>query len=140
MLCRCVMTPEHHSALLLRDALLASERWFTAVEVAERVGGNVTPAMVEQLRRQRAILAVRLGEEYLYPAFQFTAAPVAVHPAMSDLLAVLPDEDHGWAAAFWCFSPTLKLFGSKPADLLQSRPDDVVAAARKDFCGDNADW
>lgn len=135
------MNPELEAALLLRNSLLKAERWFTAAEVAERVDvGSDTPALVEQLRRQRAILAVRLGEDYLYPAFQFTAAPVAVHPAISDLLAALPNEDHGWAAAFWCFSPTLKLGRSRPADVMQSQPDAVVAAARKDFGGDNADW
>lgn len=135
------MNPMFDAALQLRDSLLANERWFTAAEVAVRLGrGDSAQEIVEQLRRERAVLAVRLGSEYLYPAFQLTGAPAEIHRAMSDLLAILPDEDHGWAAAFWCFSPTLKLDGARPADLLRSEPSRVITAAQRDFGGDNADW
>ena len=133
------MADERAVALQFRDSLLESERWLDADGLAQLRGG-VAPEAVDRCRRERGVLAVRLKGEYLFPAFQFLPRPGETHPRMSDLLAVLPDEDHGWTAAFWCFSPTLKLGGSRPADLFLAKPDDVIDAARRDFSGDLVDW
>lgn len=139
-----VVPPSLEAAVELRDELLRTERWLSSTELGERArGGEELESNPHQyasrLRRERRLLGVRLKGQYLHPAFQldFNGAP---HPKMAELLRYLPDEDHGWAAAFWCFAPTHKLLGARPADMFRERPNDVIEAARKDFRGDDADW
>ena len=127
-----------------RDALLKSERWLSSTEVAEHARGEVLYSNPHQhasrLRREGRLFGVRLGGQYLHPAFQFQPASGEPHPRLDELLAKLPGEDNGWAAALWLFAPTRKLDGARPADVFLANPDAVIDAARRDFEGDDADW
>lgn len=139
------VAPAAAAARERRDELLKSEDWLSSTEVAQRArGGAVLESNPHQhasrLRREKRLFGVRLGGHYLHPAFQFAPATGEPHAALPDLLAKLPDEDHGWAAALWLFAPTAKLGGARPADVFQERPAAVIDAARRDFEGDNADW
>jgi len=138
-----VATPRE-AAREKRDALLKSERWLGSAEVAERAGGQVPDSNPDQhasrLRRDKQLFRVRVGGLYLHPAFQFLSESGEPHPKLNALLAKLPDEDHGWAAALWLFAPTRKLDGARPADLFQANPDAVIDAARRDFEGNDSDW
>lgn len=139
------VSPAASAARERRDELLKSETWLSSTEVAKHArGGAVLESNPHQhasrLRREKRLFGVRLGGQYLHPAFQFTPATGEPHPALPELLAKLPDEDHGWAAALWLFAPTGKLGGARPADVFQERPAEVIDAARRDFEGDNADW
>lgn len=138
------LAPATQAARDRRDELLKSERWLSSAEVAQQARGELLESNPHQhasrLRRERRLFGVRLGGKYLHPAFQFIPATGELRPEMADLLARLPDEDHGWAAALWLFAPTGKLGGARPADVFQDRPADVIDAARRDFEGDNADW
>ncbi|TDR38428.1 hypothetical protein DFR29_121100 [Tahibacter aquaticus] len=132
------------AARALRDTLLKDEMWLTSTQVAEHGRGEALETnpheYASRLRRERRLLGVRIRGQYLHPAFQFLTATGAPHPKMSELLAILPAEDHGWAGALWCFSPTNALDGQRPADRFLADPDAVIALARRDFEGDNADW
>ena len=127
-----------------REELLKSERWLGSAEVAEQASGQILDGNPDQyasrLRREQQLFGVRLGGQYLHPAFQFLPESGVPHPRLNALLAKLPDEDHGWAAALWLFAPTRKLDGARPADIFQANPDAVIDAARRDFEGDDADW
>jgi hypothetical protein len=138
------LPPATIAARARRDELLKSERWLSSAEVAQQARGQLLESNPHQhasrLRRERRLFGARLGGQYLHPEFQFIPATGEPHPAMADLMARLPGEDNGWAAALWLFAPTLKLGGERPADVFQARPADVVDAARRDFEGDDADW
>ena len=126
------------------EALLKSERWLGSAEVAAQASGQILDGdpdrHASRLRREKQLFGVRLGGQYLHPAFQFLPESGVPHPRLNALLARLPDEDHGWAAALWLFAPTRKLDGARPADIFQANPDAVIDAARRDFEGDDADW
>ena len=126
------------------EALLKSERWLGSAEVAGRASGQILDGNPDQhasrLRLEKQLFGVRVGGQYLHPAFQFLSESGEPHPMLNALLGKLPDEDHGWAAALWLFAPTRKLDGARPADIFQSNPDAVIDAARRDFEGDDADW
>ena len=78
--------------------------------------------------------------EFLHPGFQFDERTGALRPETAELLAVLPKEPTGWAAALWCFQPTGRLAGQRPADRFGKDPKAVIAAAKKDFEGDEGNW
>ena len=128
-----VATPRE-AAREKRDTLLKSERWLVSAEVAEQASGQILDSNPDQrasrLRREKQLFGVRLGGQYLHPAFQFLSESGKPHPKLNTLLAKLPDEDHGWAAALWLFAPTRKLDGARPADLFQANPDAVIDAAQ----------
>ena len=114
------------ATIALIEQLLRDERWFSDTELS-----------CDVVREQ--LLAVRVRGRTLYPAFQFapTGQP---HPGLSDLRAYLPTGAGGWSAALWCFGPTRKLGGARPADTFAVDPAAVIAAAKRDFVGDDRDW
>jgi hypothetical protein len=131
-------------ARLRRERLLKTGKWYTAAQVAEALKGEVTASNPSQytsrLRQQRRLLGVRYRGEYLHPEFQFDAKMGVLRREMATLLPILPKDDTGWSAAFWCFQPTGRLDGRRPADVFQANPKAVVTAAKKDFEGDDGNW
>ena len=130
---QAVATPRE-AAREKREALLKSERWLGSAEVAGQASGQILDGKPDQyagrLRREKQLFGVRVGGPYLHPAFQFLPESGELHPKLNALLAKLPHEDHGWAAALWLFAPTRKLDGARPADIFQANPDAVIDAAR----------
>jgi hypothetical protein len=128
---------------LLRDQLLADEAWYTSEQVSSLLGGTRTPDSddwVDTLRRNRGLLAVEQRGQHLYPAFQFDRITGQPLPGLAALLSVLPGPPSNRAAVFWLFQPTGNLNGDRPADRLQTTPEDVFLAAQKDFVGDPDGW
>ncbi len=128
-----------------RDYLLANESWYTSEQVAKRstdeLAGLSSEEYTKLLRSERRLLGVRFRGEYLHPASQFLPSG-EVHPAMLDVLTLLPHSDANWAAAFWWFQPTGLLLergisgeweARRPADVFLADPQRVVAAAKSDF-------
>ena len=127
--------------IALRDRLLLNEKWYSSEQVAQLARGALVDSnknqFAQSLRAAGRLLGVRFKGKRLHPAFQFVERVGEPHPAMKELLAVLPTDDIGWDTAFWFFQPTGRLGGERPADVLQRDPGAVVAAARKDFEGDS---
>ena len=119
-----------------RDALLSEEVWYTSKQVAERAPDTLAEGgpdeYTSQLRSQRRLFGVRFRGQYLHPAFQFQPNG-EMHPAMAEVLKILPCTDANWYAAFWWFQPTGLLGGRRPADVFQAEPRRVVSAADHDF-------
>jgi hypothetical protein len=127
-----------------RDQVLTLGKWYTAAEVSELVNGRVAKTNPSQyasmLRQKRRLLGVRQNGEYLHPGFQFNYETGTLRPETAKLLKILPKDETGWAAALWCFQPTGRLQGHRPADMFADDPKAVVAAAKKDFQGDTGNW
>lgn len=129
-------------AVQRRDHLVASEKWLSSEQIALQARGAVVESNKDQyayqLRQTGQILGVRHARKRLHPACQFHEVNGRLEPlpVMKRLLERLPKDDTGWDQAFWLFQPTGRLDGQRPADVLATRPDDVIAAAEKDFHGD----
>jgi hypothetical protein len=76
---------------------------------------------------------VPVGDDLLYPGFQFTAEG-REHPAVGEALRWLRSDPHttDWQAALWFTTPTSWLGGRRPVDVLDDDPDAVVEAARRE--------
>lgn len=127
-----------------RDWLIDSESWLSSEDIAKHVRDAANESDARQyayrLRQDGQILGVRHERWRLHPACQFGEVEGRLEPraVMAQLLKLLPTDDSGWTQAFWLFQPTGRLQGARPADVLASRPDDVLSAADKDFhcdCG-----
>jgi hypothetical protein len=127
-----------------RNDLLAQERWISSQEAAEQARGRVVESnpyeYASRLRREQRLFGARFGGRYLYPAFQFLPDTGEPHPALRDLIPLLPDSNDGWTAAFWWFEPSGRLQGARPADVFLQDPAVVIAAAQRDFQGDDESW
>ena len=125
-----------------RDWLIAHERWLTSEDIALGARGGVVESNKDQyayqLRQSGQVLGVRHQRKRLHPACQFREVEGRLEPLpiMKSLLEVLPVDDSGWDQALWLFQPTGRLDGARPADVLATRPEDVLDAAKKDFHGD----
>jgi|GEM_PF-3433848 len=129
------------TALALRDQLLRDETWYSSEQVATRARGELVDSNSYQYanaaRAAGRLLGVRFRNKMKHPAFQFVPATGEPHAMMKKILARLPPDDSGWVAAFWFFQPNGRLGTKRPADLLHEDPGAVLAAAEKDFGGDD---
>lgn len=86
---------------------------------------------LERLRRGGRLLALRKGNQWLYPSWQFDAdAPGGVLPGFAEALQNLDLPPMG--AAFWFLQPYEELGGFSPIEVLRRRrPEPVIQLARE---------
>lgn len=115
-----------------RQAFLDHYPVLTATEVHRLVGSTAKNrhAAANRLRTDRRIFAIRIGDEYRYPAFQFDAEGRPL-PVMRKLLRAA-DGLEGWGLALWLTAPNGFLDGRTPLDLLLEAPDRVIEAVRRE--------
>lgn len=92
-------------------------------------GKNLREAASE-LRRNGAVVGVRYGQRYLYPAFQFDLADGRPWPVVVDVNRLLGAAGDAWAVASWWVSESPRLQWRRPMDLVGTREqDDLVMLA-----------
>ena len=107
---------------------------FTVAEIAQRLGfGGGPNAMARQLTGKGRVLAVKRGEHFLYPGFQFDSASARVIPAVKDVIrmgryAGWPDEQ----IALWFFTPNRQLSGKRPVDV-RTNEDQLLSVAEENI-------
>lgn len=117
-----------------RSELLEEFPALTSGEVADgaRSRARNRASLANRWREERKVFAVRVGDQHLYPAFQFgeDGRPLpAIGMALEQLgRANLTD----WQTALWFTSSTGWLGGRRPVDLLNDEPAAVVSAAERE--------
>ncbi len=107
---------EENRARLLRESVSAAE--------AGRLTGRSRQA-VERQRRDGRILALRVGRQWRYPAWQFdTDGPGGLIPCLSEAVALLFRSPAG--AAAWLTVPRPELDGDTPLSRLKRRDAEPV--------------
>jgi len=118
-----------------RNALLAEFGALRSSEIAELAGSRAAnrAALANRWRSEHRLVAVPIGDELLYPGFQFTSEGKP-HPAVGAALEALRSnpEVSDWQAALWFVGPNGWLGGGRPVDVLDAEPDAVVDAARRE--------
>jgi Protein of unknown function (DUF2384) len=118
-----------------RNALLTEFGALRSSEIAELAGSRAAnrAALANRWRAEQRLVAVPVGDELLYPGFQFTSEGKP-HPAVGAALAALRSnaEVSDWQAALWFAGPNGWLGGRRPVDLLDAEPDAVADAARRE--------
>jgi hypothetical protein len=113
-----------------RQALLSEFGGLSGTEVSQRFGATAASGEAVDWKAENRLVGVPLGDEVVYPRFQFTEegeprriiAP-ALHALRADPTVT------AWQAALWFIAPNGWLGGRRPVDLLDSEPDAVVEAA-----------
>jgi hypothetical protein len=106
----------------------------TSTEVAEAANSRAAnrASLANRWRDEGKVFAVRLGDQQLYPAFQFDDQGRPL-PVITRVLKRLSEGDlTDWQTALWFTTPTGWLGGARPADLLTAEPDAVTEAAARE--------
>jgi hypothetical protein len=118
-----------------RTALLGEFGALRSAGVAEMAGSRAAnrAALANRWRAENRVVAVPVGDELLYPGFQFTPEG-RPHPTVGAALATLRSapELGDWQAALWFVGANGWLGGRRPVDLLDEDPGAVEAAARRE--------
>ena len=118
-----------------RTALLREFGALRSGDVAELAGSRAQnrAALANRWRSEDRVLAVPVGDELLYPGFQFTSEG-RPHTTVARALRALRSAPGltDWQAALWFASPTGWLGGRRPVDLLDEDPEAVVEAAERE--------
>lgn len=119
-----------------RTALLGEFGALRSAEVAELAGSRAAnrAALANRWRAENRVVAVPVGDELLYPGFQFTLEG-RPRPAVGAALAILRSDAglSDWQAALWFVGANGWLGGRRPVDLLEDDPGAVEAAARREL-------
>ncbi len=118
-----------------RSALLAEFGALRSQDVADLAESRATnrAALANRWRTENRVIAVPVGDELLYPGFQFNADGKP-KPAIGPTIDLLRSDPHttDWQMALWFVTPTSWLGGTRPVDLLDEAPDAVIDAARRE--------
>jgi hypothetical protein len=118
-----------------RNTLLAEFGALRSSEIAELAGSRAAnrAALANRWRAEHRLVAVPVGDELLYPGFQFTSEG-RPHPTVGAALEALRSnpEVSDWQAALWFAGPNGWLGGRRPVDVLDAEPDAVAEAARRE--------
>jgi hypothetical protein len=116
-----------------RRAFLAEYGTLTSKQVAELVGSRATnrAALANRWKAQGRIFGIEAGGRSLFPAFQF-AQDGKARPVIAEVLAVFGPKAAGWQTALWFTGANGWLGAKRPVDLLESAPESVAAAARRE--------
>jgi hypothetical protein len=116
-----------------RKAFLAEFGALTSKEVAELAGSRATnrAALANRWKAHGRIFAIETGGQSLFPAFQFGEDGQA-RPVVAEVLAALGPKAAGWQTALWFTGANGWLGAKRPVDLLESAPEAVAAAARRE--------
>lgn len=121
-----------------RTEFIAEHGVIPADEVADGVGSQAKNRRqtAHRWRKEGAVFAVELHGQLLFPAFQFDLETGKPHPAIREVLELLPKQLDGWALALWWTTP-IAVAGQwvVPIELLDDS-DRLRAAARQEA----ADW
>lgn len=114
-----------------RSNLLAEFPARPAAEIAGLAGitWSNPAAWLSRLQKEGKVFSVEYGRRQLFPAFQFDGN-WQPREAVAAVLAQLRDAGlQGWSVALWWTAANGWLDGARPVDLLDEKPDQVVAAA-----------
>jgi len=116
-----------------RQAVLEGADWLTAVQVATLAELSLSNPSTQpnKWKRQRQIFAIHHHGVDYFPGYGLDPN-TSYRPlkALSEVLEVFDGQKDGWGLAYWFLSANSFLGGQRPQDLLASRPDRVIAAAR----------
>lgn len=117
-------------------AQVLAEPMYGADTVARLLGSSAFNAReyARQVRRRPGVLALKVGNRYVFPAFQFDASERRVHPIAAEVNELLDAHKEPWAtASFWvALDPYLK---ARPADLITDteRAAEIRLAAEREL-------
>lgn len=108
------------------------ETMYEVHAVARLLGSrSVNPSQFVNARRRRGeLIGLLHANRYLFPAFQLDEERGEVRPLVREVNRLLDAASDPWGAASWWFSPNSRLRGGRPADLIDSKSDDVLLAAQ----------
>lgn len=119
-----------------REALLATPR-MTVLELADKRGEDEadTLAWLSPLRAAGAVIVIPTndGASPIVPGFQFTADGEVVAVVMEANRALTRSRLYRlWSLWAWWYAKTSWLSGASPIDLIDTAPDQLLAAARRE--------
>ena len=116
-----------------RRELLAEFPALTSAEVAAAAGSRAAnrASLANRWRDEGRVFAIRVGEQQLYPAFQFDEQGRPMR-AIDSVLRAFADRLSDWQTALWFTTPTGWLGGRRPVDAISDDPDSVVEAAERE--------
>ena len=105
----------------------------TAPEVAELAGSQASnrSALASRWKAEGRIWSVPYKGQQLWPGFQFDKDGQP-HAVIAEVLAALPKAASPWGRTLWFVSANGWLDGERPVDLLASRTEDILEAARRE--------
>jgi hypothetical protein len=113
--------------------ILASGDYVRATEIAKLAGYSETnpSAQTSKWKREKAIFSVEMNGVAYFPFFALNPEKsYKPYPAVGDVLDVFQDTKTGWGLAFWFAGLNSFLDDQRPQDLLATRPEMVIEAAK----------
>jgi hypothetical protein len=117
------------------EAAILAEDMLDAGSVAALLGSRSRNPreFARQLRGRRDVLALRVGNRFVFPAFQFDERKGEVRPLVAEINRTLDATEDPWGVSSFWFTPDPQV-GARPADLATSGlAQELRAAAQREL-------
>ncbi len=117
-----------------RQELLEEFPAWTSAEVAEAARSKATnrASLANRWRDERRAFAVRVGDQQLYPAFQFDEQGRPYEVIAAVLEELRRGQLNDWQTALWFTSPNGWIGARRPVDEFRTAPEAVIRAAERE--------
>jgi hypothetical protein len=117
-----------------RSDLLEEFPVLTSSEVADVAGSRAAnrASLANRWREEGKVFAIRVGDQLLYPAFQFDEEGRPLDGVGAVLEHLRGGDLNDWQTALWFTTPTGWLGARRPVDVLRQEPEAVAEAARRE--------
>lgn len=126
--------PSGKQATALWSAMEQEDGLYTILEAARRLGFGSGPNLrASRLTGEGRVLAVKRGDTFLYPGFQFDVPGGRMIPAVKDVIRL--GRWMGWTdeqVALWFYTPNRSLRGRRPVDVRDDE-EKLISTAEKDI-------
>ncbi|MDC9593995.1 hypothetical protein [Xenorhabdus sp. IM139775] len=121
---------------MLKNSILAESNWLPAYELSQGAGFSLLnpSATPNRWKQAKKIFAVSVKGKDLYPQYALDEGGLPL-PVLKDIIEIFEGKKTSWGMAIWFNTPNSWLDKEKPKDVLLSRPDEVLNAARQEAEG-----
>ncbi|MBI6549824.1 hypothetical protein [Xenorhabdus lircayensis] len=120
----------------LKNTILEESKWLPAYELSQSAGFSLLnpSATPNRWKKAKKIFAISVKGKDLYPQYALDEGGLPI-PIIKSIIEVFDGKKTSWGIAIWFSTSNSWLGKEKPKDVLMSRPNDVLNAARQEAEG-----
>lgn len=130
-------TIEQQMILTAKQKVLSATNWSTQAELA-RLTDVSAPDLDVQLhewKETKMLFSVHHEGVELFPAYAFTDDKLQPLAELQAILTLFAGKKDDWGVAYWFAGANGYLGGKNPQDVLQTKPEKVLLAAKDELAG-----
>lgn len=128
---------EQEMVATARQKVLSATSWLTQAELGglTNISSPELEAQVREWKEVKMLFSVLHEGIELFPAYAFANDKLLPLSELQAILTLFARKKDDWGVAYWFAGANGYLGGKKPQDVLQTKPEEVLLAAKDELVG-----